>query len=101
MRPNGTLPSDPTVYDVAFVGAHPGFAGVRTPGEGTICLEPDTDVISVADAFGGVMTDSSGNDTRVYFNGDFGCTEGEEVRVVQKFNSDDSVTNQGFNIVVP
>jgi hypothetical protein len=81
-------------------GPRRGFVSARTPGGGTTCLKPNLRVISKDDVVGGVLQDASGNDTRLYFNGSFGCNA-DEVRVVQKLNFDSSLTNQSFNVVVP
>jgi hypothetical protein len=101
VRVVGTIPST-SYWDMAFSGDHPGFISARTPGGGTTCLKPDTSVLTVDDVIGGLMTDASGNDTRLYFDGTgfFGC-DSDEVVVVQKSNADGSATNQAFNIFVP
>jgi hypothetical protein len=99
IRVTGVLGGGP-YYTMALVGPRRGFLSARSPAGGTTCLKPDPKVFSLADVQGGVMTDESGNDTRAYFDGSFGCNS-NEVRVVQKFNFDGSATNQNFNIVVP
>ena len=87
-------------WDMALVGPSRGFLSARTPGGGITCLKPDPRFLTLADVKGGVMTDASGNDTRQYFNGSFGC-DADEVRVMQKSNGSGALTNQNFNIVVP
>ena len=99
VRVIGVIPST-SFWDMAFDGPHPGFLSARTPGGGVTCLKPDPAVLTPADVTGGLLTDASGNDTRLYFNADFGCDD-DEVRVVQKFNFDGSSTNQSFNVLVP
>jgi hypothetical protein len=85
---------------MAFDGAHPGFLSARTPGGGITCLKPDPAVLTPADVMGGFLQDASGNDTRLYFNSTYQC-DADEVRVVQKSNFDNGLTNQSFNVVVP
>jgi hypothetical protein len=99
VRVIGVIPST-SFWDMAFDGPHPGFLSARTPGGGVTCLKPDPAVLTPADVSGGFLTDASGNDTRLYFNGSFGCDD-DEVRVVQKSNFDGSPTNQSFNVLVP
>ena len=99
VRSIGVIPST-SYWDMAFVGDHAGFISARTPGGGITCLLPDPALLTPADVMGGFLQDASGNDTRLYFNGSFGCND-DEVRVVQRSNSDGSLTNQSFNVLVP
>lgn len=99
VRVIGIIPGT-SFWDMAFVGEHPGFLSARTPGGGVTCLRPDPSVLSLADVAGGFLQDASGNDTRLYFNGSFGCNA-DEVRVMQKINSSGALTNQNFNVLVP
>ena len=99
IRVIGLLGSGP-YWNMALVGPRRGLISARTPAGGTTCLRPNPAVLSLADVQGDVMTDASGNDTRLYFNGSFGCAS-NEVTVVQKSNGSGAVTNQAFNIVIP
>jgi hypothetical protein len=99
IRVNGLIPST-SYWNMALQGPRRGFVSARTPGGGVTCLKPDTRIISQADVLGGLLQDTSGNDTRLYFDGSYGCNT-DEVRVVQKLNFNSSLTNQNFNVVVP
>jgi hypothetical protein len=96
----GVVDASGPYYLLGFVGPHPGFASARSVAAGATCLKPDTSVLTLDDVFKGVLTDWSGNDTRLYFNGSFSCAA-DEARVVQKTNGTNTSTNQNFNVLVP
>ena len=93
IRVVGIIPST-SYWDMKLVGPRRGFASARTPFGGITCLKPKPGVLTTTDVLGGVLQDASGNDTRLYFNGNFSCSA-DEVRVVQKSNFSDAADEPG------